>query len=431
MKHGYLFLGAIVLIPARVLAQGLEAPSLLRSVTLKDAVRSALEKTEAVPIANARINQADARMGQYQSTYLPQIAVGARYERDDTGVRSVNGHYLRATLSQSVYEGGRDTAAIDASKFDKESQRQFLSSTSYDTFNAVAQSFYSILSNQRDAENLRSTIETAKARVTEINNRARIGRSRNIEQLAASAQVSVLEAQRAAAEGNLVIAWDQFFLLTGLPREIRLVEERERPQPPEDLETYLLRLEKRPDIAALRAQVEAATRRVDVSSAGHLPSLGIDGNYYFLHKGNQDVGNDWDIGASLRIPIFSGGLVRAQVREASEREREVELQLAQTRRQAEISVRTAYNSLLSAMGQITALESALKSTEQNYREQEKNYRFGQATNLDVIQALNTYQDTQRTLDRTRYQAFFAWAQLKSATAQVSLAQIPAENGDRQ
>jgi outer membrane protein TolC len=81
------------------------------------------------------------------------------------------------------------------------------------------------------------------------------------------------------------------------------------------------------------------------------------------------------------------------------------------------------------LDQIKALEAALKSTEGNYREQEKNYRFGQATNLDVIQALNSFQDSKRTLDRTRYLAFSAWAELKAATAQVTLAQVLSEGGE--
>ena len=110
----------------------------------------------------------------------------------------------------------------------------------------------------------------------------------------------------------------------------------------------------------------------------------------------------------------------ARVGEASAREKELEQLLSQTRRLAETSIRTAYNQWISALNQIQALEAALNSTEENYKEQSRNYRFGQATNLDVIQALNVFQDTKRTLERTRIQARAAFAELRALTADEKL-----------
>lgn len=407
-------------------------------VGLKDAVRSALSKTETVGIGEARVHQAEQRITQARSRFFPVVIAGASFQQQDTsGVLSRQSSSLfggrqsfsRVTLSQSLYEGGRDWAALNASHADREIQRQNLSFSGYGVFTQVAQSFYNVLSNQREVQNLKKTLDLARERSEEISRRMKIGRSRNTEWIAAQAQLSVLEAQRMAAEGTLVTATEQFVLLTGLPPDSTLVEKREQPDAPEKLEAYLSRLNVRPDIVAMQAQVDSAGSAVSVARSGHLPSLGISGNYYLSREGTQK-GNVWDVGATLTFPLFAGGLVQAQVNEALERRHEIELQLSQTRRFAEIAIRTAYNNLRMTLDQLTALASALKSTETNYKEQEKNYRFGQATNLDVIQALNSFQDTKRTYDRTRYLALSAWAELKAATAQVSLAQAmaPSENG---
>lgn len=400
------------------------------TVTLKDAVRSALEKTETVAIGQSRINQADARIDQVKSKFLPAISLGANYQQSDTIKGSANKNkkfgegqsYARFTLSQPIYDGGRDTAALEANKADKEAQRQILSIANYELFSSVARGFYSILSGQTEIENLKKIIGFATDRVKEIAHRERIGRARNIELTAAEAQVSVLQAQLMAAEGQLITAWDEFVLLTGLPRDVQLVKKRETPDPPQSIDVYLALLEKRPDITAMKAQIASAKSSVDVARSGHRPSVEALGNYYVHRTGPQD-GNNWDAGISLSMPLYDGGSVSAQVREASEKEKEIELLLNQTRRQAEVAIRTNYNTLVSSLNQIKALESALSSTEQNYKEQSKNYRFGQSTNLDVIQALNLFQDTKRTLDRTNYLALSAWADLKAATAQVSLAEV--------
>ncbi len=396
------------------------------TITLKDAVRSALEKTESVPLGQSRINQADARLEQTKSKFLPTVSLGANYQRQDstdTKNSSIWGggqSYARLTLSQSVYDGGRDTAALEANKSDKEAQKQILAVSNYSLFSTVARGFYAILSNQTEVDNLKKIIDLASDRVKEITNREKIGRSRNIELMAAQAQVAVLQAQLMAVEGQQITAWDEFVLLTGLPRDVELVKKRETPEAPQSIDTYLGLLEKRPDIIAMKSQIDSAKSNVDVARAGHRPSIDVLGNYYINRTGPQE-GNNWDVGISLTMPLYNGGMVSAQVREASEKESEIELLLNQTRRQAEVTIRTNYNNLVSALNQMKALQSALSLTEKNYKEQSKNYRFGQSTNLDVIQALNLFQDTKRTLDKTNYLALAAWADLKAATAQISLA----------
>lgn len=406
----------------------IQAHAVQKEISLKEAFISALEKTETVGIGTARVHQADARIDQAKARFYPNVALVAGTQKQDyvtqqtSSVLGGSTSYSRISLTQSLYEGGRDKATLEANRAAKEASLQNLSIDKYNLFSSVAQNFYGVLSNDREVENLKVTIKLAEDRVKEIKNRTQIGRSRNIELLAAEAQVSVLQAQLMAAQGQLVTSWDQFVLLTGLSRDVQLIKKREVPLPPKDLSTYIELLDKRPDIQSMKSQVEVARSTEDVMSAGHLPSLSVTGNYYITRDGPQKD-NHWDVTGNLTFPIFSGGLVKAQVTEAKARIRESEFLLSQARRQAEISIRTSYNNLVAALNQVATLEAAMKTTEQNYKEQEKNYRFGQATNLDVIQALNSFQDTKRTLDRTRYLALSAWAQLRASTAQISLADV--------
>lgn len=397
----------------------------LNSVTLKDALDSALKKTEVVAIGDSKVNQAQAKVDQARAKFFPVLSFSVSDQLQDTGgvlsrqSSSLFGgrqSYARFSLSQSIYEGGRDFASWGAALSEKEAQAQNQSQQTLTLLNEVARAFYGILSAEQEVRTLKKTMELAQARIQEISSRTQIGRLRKTDFLAAQAQWSVLDAQRAASEGQLALAREQFVLITGLSPDIRLIEPRDQLEPPSSLGTYLSRLEFRPDIAFLQARVKSAEKGIEVMSAGHLPSISIGGNYYLLREGTQK-GNHWDMSGTLSLPLFSGGSVSAQVREAILKVNEAELLLTQTRRQAEIAIRTAYSHWVTALDQVRSLETAIRFAEENYREQEKNYRFGQATNLDVIQALNVFQDTKRTLDRTRYQALSAWAELKIATAQ--------------
>lgn len=397
----------------------------LTSVTLSDALKSALKKTEVIALGQSRVDQAQARVDQTRAKFFPVLSFSASDQLQDTGgvlsrqSSSLFGgrqSYARLSLSQSIYEGGRDDASWNAALSEKEAQTQNQTQQTLILLNEVARAFYAILSTDQEVKTLKKTIELAEARIREITSRTQIGRSRKTDLLAAQTQWSVLDAQRAAAEGQLVLAREQFVLVTGLPRDIQLVESKDQLKFPDNVDTYLSRLELRPDLVFFQARVESAQKGIEIASAGHLPSISMGGNYYLLREGTQK-GNHWDVSATLSFPLFSGGSVSAQVRESILKLNEAELLLIQSRRQAETAIRTAYSHCVSALEQMRSLETAIRFAEENYREQEKNYRFGQATNLDVIQALNVFQDTKRTLDRTRYQALSAWAELKAATAQ--------------
>ncbi|MFN8370317.1 MAG: TolC family protein [Bacteriovoracaceae bacterium] len=144
------------------------------------------------------------------------------------------------------------------------------------------------------------------------------------------------------------------------------------------------------------------------------------GNYYT----SRDIGGknpDWDVALMLTFPLFSGGSTGAEMREVTAKKRENELMLSAKRRDAEVEIKSAYNSLVSALNQIKALEAALKFTEQNYKEQRGELSFGEeATNLDVISALNSLQDTKRSLDKMHFQALTSWAKLKAASEEIDL-----------
>lgn len=84
----------------------------------------------------------------------------------------------------------------------------------------------------------------------------------------------------------------------------------------------------------------------------------------------------------------------------------------------EMDVRGAFHTLTSSIRQTKILEKALVATEQNYQEQKKDYSYGLVTNLDVLQALNSFQETKRSLDRLRFQVMASWAELKATVGQI-------------
>ncbi|MEK6775095.1 MAG: TolC family protein [Bdellovibrionota bacterium] len=390
------------------------------SLNLREVYSAAKEKTESVPQGKALIRESEALKDQVYGRFLPGLALGATYLRQNkiTGSNSQDQTASKITLTQSLYAGGKDKADFSAASSEVAARQQNLEAVENALFADVAASFFAVLAAEQDIKNIQKSIALTQDRIKELRKRMKIGKTQKVEVLAAEALDSVLESQLLAAQGVHNVARDTFARVTGLDRTTLLTDPMRFPKEPKTIESYLNEIDNRPDIRALKLGVETNEHEIRSAQAGHLPTLSLIGNGYLSQSGVQSSNNpDWDIGLSLSFPIFSGGIVSAKVRQIREIEIQAELLLKNRRRVAEEEIRRAYSTLMSDLEQVKSLEKALSATEQNYKEQARNYSFSLTTNLDVIQALNALQDTKRTLDKTRFDALTAWAQLRSATAQ--------------
>lgn len=394
-------------------------------VNLANAFRAALRQTETVPIEEARVRQQEARVDNARGRLFPQFSLGADHYRQEDTRANRSGRFGRLSqasvslgVSQTIFDG-RFFSGLALAKENRETQELVRDSQKIRLYSEVARHFYGVMSAEREVGNLQAILKLARDRIGELRKRNRIGRSRVSETLTSQSQLAILEAQLKAAEGQLESARNSFSLATGLDRRTVLHENLEMPELQASLDEYLRLVRKRPDILALESRLEAARENTSVMSAGHLPTVSLLGNYYLARKGSSE-NIDWDAGITVSLPIFSGGSVRAAVREARELETEAELSFHRGLRAAEAEIRTAYHNLQASVAQFRTLEDAVRTTERNYREQNREYGFSLVTNIDVIQALNLYQDAKRTLDRARFQALTAWAELRVAVAQTPI-----------
>jgi NodT family efflux transporter outer membrane factor (OMF) lipoprotein len=87
------------------------------------------------------------------------------------------------------------------------------------------------------------------------------------------------------------------------------------PVAPEEVPSALL--ERRPDIAAAERRMAAANAQIGVAIAAYYPDLTLTGSYGFTSSGLSKLlrasNSFWSYGAQLVEPLFTGGLIDAQV----------------------------------------------------------------------------------------------------------------------
>jgi outer membrane protein len=184
-------------------------------------------------------------------------------------------------------------------------------------------------------------------------------------------------------------------------------------------------------VAAAGAAVETAREEIDRQAAGHLPTLDLVGSHGFATAGGRFGNVDTDgtsIGVQLALPIFSGGAVVSQTREAVERHEQTEEQMEQIRRASYRQTREAYLGVMAGISRIKALKQAVQSSEVSVASTQAGLEVGTRTAVDVVVTQQALFRTRRDYARARYDYLLDTLRLKLAAGTLAAGDLNAING---
>ena len=161
-----------------------------------------------------------------------------------------------------------------------------------------------------------------------------------------------------------------------------------------------------PEIQSLKAQLEAARYEVEKAQAGHYPTLDAVAQ---LTRSESDTVttvknryNNKSLSLQLNIPIFAGGFVNSQVRQAlAEQERAGEA-LEGLRRDLGVRLHREFRGVTEGVLRVRALEQAVRSTEQVAISNRRSYEAGSRTLIDTLNAEQQKISAQRDLAQARF-----------------------------
>ncbi len=146
-------------------------------------------------------------------------------------------------------------------------------------------------------------------------------------------------------------------------------------------------LERRPDVAAMEREMAQANRAIGIARAAFFPnvSLGAPGGFESGGPGFLQLMNSyWSYGASVEVPLFQGGYLRAQLQQAWSAYRETEDRYRATVLNAfrEVEDGLSLTNLLTTEveRQNTAISAAMKTQELSM----ELYKGGLASSLELI-----------------------------------------------
>ena len=378
--------------------------------SLDDCYSAALEKSETVAEQKELYIQAKEKTRQATGSLLPVINAVGSYQIQDAGN---NPNSLRTTLApttqpmakltatQPVFKGGREYAALKIAGRLADAQSASLDQARITLFRDVVQGFYAVILAERDVRIFNEELTACETRIGEIQDRARVGRSRQSEILAAQSALATLKAQGEQLKGSITAARETMAYLTGLDLDVPLREPESSSTVLDPLDAYLAGTDTRPDVISAAFRREAANASVCMAWGGFMPSIDLTGNYYLKRTGVNE-GIKWDAQAAITLPLFVGGTNLSRLREAKSASRQGDAQYSRARRQAELDIRLLHSRAATDLAQVNALVSAADLADRNYQEQSNDYRLGLVTNIEVMQSLAGSLETRRALNRALY-----------------------------
>jgi outer membrane protein TolC len=142
----------------------------------------------------------------------------------------------------------------------------------------------------------------------------------------------------------------------------------------------------RPDLRALRAELERAKAGVDSARAARRPLVGLSGNLVERAPETLLGGFAWSLGSSLVQSLFDGGRSRARVEQARADRVRAGAALAEAERQADAQVEQARAALEAAEQRLVAEDQRVVAATDALSVAQKRVSVGTAAALEVTEA---------------------------------------------
>jgi outer membrane protein len=404
-----------------VLASGaLAQPEVPASADLARCYAWAQAQSESLRIQGEGIYQLRQQYRQVLGTLLPDLGYAYSVKFLDASGASLQGTQPQAnfTLTQTLFSGFKELAAMASFRHQEKAGELRLSHARTALFQDAAGAFYLIVDLETQLANVRSAVDLSETRLKELRSWVELGKSRHSEVVLVESQKASYEARAESIRGQIDSARTLLSFLTGRDmRRTRLEDGIERVRCLEPEESLLAKALDRSDVRALLEEASALRESVRVAESAWYPSAGFAGNYYNYRTGDLRPAR-WDAFVGVSLPLFQGGASSAALRQASSGLQAATLASELSLRRARSQIQSAYATLRASIAESDASERSFQKAEECYRLQQKEYRLGLVSNLDVLAAMNSLLNARLLFDQAVIEGKMALLNLRAAVEDV-------------
>lgn len=442
MRTSLIKLAAIALLGVSIAAES-SADGEVQRYSLQQAIDYALDNSPEIGGMQARIDQADAQLGEALAAFYPQIKASLSYQHSDNPSQAfamiiaqrrldfnggdfnhpggVDNYRPQVTASYSLFRGGQDYYRKRAAELGIESSELEKAATRSHLVNNVTAAYYGYLAAQDAHRISQRSIEAVESELQQSRIRFDAGVLLKSDVLSLEVQLAEAKDAEIQAANAIELAKAMLKTLLGMPSGQELVlAESEQPSPaaPDTFDGLLNQaLARQPELQAAEKRVAIAEQQLNAAEAAHLPradafvSYGSDSKDLAFSSNRDNV----TAGVMVEVDVFSGFATQEKIKKAEHELTAAREAARQTRLRIEQQVKTAHLKLLEALSRQQVAAAAVRAAEEALRLVNEQRQAGVVTVTRYIE-VEVARDKANARDiAARYDALRAEADLKQAT----------------
>ncbi len=441
MKNFNLYIVSLLLLSIPLKAQT------TKTITLQDGITLAVEHSKQLKIAEADLQQAQARVAQARDHVWPEIKASATYLHINTPNVSVSGasdnnsggtgsnplaatfsklHDIglaQLTLSEPIFAGFKirnnrlmEQYLSEAAQYDVTTAK---STVIVNTVRALFQ-YYELLESKKAID---QHMKQAEQRVIEFKNLEAQGLLAKNDRLKAELQTNNIRLTQTELQHSLELAEFNLQILLGIPQDTKLTLDTTGmfQQPAVNpYDKYVeLAAANRSVLKSAQMQVHAAEAATKVAKSGRYPTLALSGGYVNAYLPNvMTVTNALNGGLALQYNLTGAIHSKHMMQEAKARQRKAELSAELAQDQVQTSLKKQYLDFQRATQKISLSQNAIEQARENFDITRNKFDAGLVILSDYLDADLLLLQAQINLATAKAERMISFYELEEAAGNI-------------
>ncbi|MDD4980830.1 MAG: TolC family protein [Candidatus Omnitrophica bacterium] len=351
-------------------------------LTWEDCVREAAKNHPDLIAAKESVKQSEAEKKITASALFPQIdsSVSASTARTDTGASSKTGdtYSYGVTGTQLLFDGIKTINEVKAASENITAAKESFRFTSSEVRFRLRSAFVNLLKAQESLQITQEIFNIRRADLELITLRYQSGLEHKGALLTAEADLAQAEYEISQAKRNVEVAQRELvkemgrMQLTGMRvRGDFIVGDAAKEKP--DFEALA---KNNPSLQQIIAQKNAAGFSLKSAYADFAPTLSGSGGANKTGSRWTPKNDQWNLGLTLSLPIFEGGLRLAQVSQAEALLNQLRANERSTKDSAVLTLEETWATLQDTIENVGVQKKSLMATEERSKIAEAQYSIG-------------------------------------------------------
>jgi outer membrane protein TolC len=389
-----------------------------QTLTLKDAIKYALENKAAAKKAKLKIENSEYQIQEIRSRALPQIAAngnlthnpiiqttvidGAGFGAPGTTIQAAFGQKWVSTAGVSLTQALFDQSVFTGLKAARTTREFYQINdqlTEEQVIENVANNYYQVYVLRQKLVLAESNLNTTTKVRDIVKGQFDNGLAKRIDLDRMTVNLSNINTQKQQIINAVQLQENALKFYMGMPMESQINIPQSQFEVSPSALTDSPNVSNRSEYLLMKKQQELLELQKQSIEAGYYPTLSLSASYNYIGQGPQlpwfakpSDGVYWSdfaaIGLNLRIPIFSGFGTRAKVRQADVALRTIDEDIKDTQLALDLDFKNARTQIENSLITLKNQKENMKLADEILKNINNNYLQGLASLTDLLDAEN-------------------------------------------